>query len=151
MSCKQWGAPGVSPFFTERARTRAPQILSYAAVGGAALLVAPSGEVVMTSGSLTGVDLGRVTRLARGAVSASRSSFKLGSACVHTRPITAGWTLCVISSEIAPRVVLERLERASAVMALALVDGGSARSSGGGSAPSGSPAEVAAPTPPRMH
>jgi hypothetical protein len=44
MSRERWTTPGVSAFFTERARSRAPQILSYAAVGGAALLVAPSGE-----------------------------------------------------------------------------------------------------------
>lgn len=137
--------PGVSPFFTERARSRAPQILSYAAVGGAALLVAPSGEVVMMSGSVAEMDLDRVAHLANAAAAASRRSFKVGSACVHVTPITAGWTLCAISTEIAPGVILERLRRASAVMALALVDGGSPRSPGGGSAPSGSPTEVAIP------
>jgi hypothetical protein len=93
MRSERWSAPGVSPFFTERARTRAPQILSYAAVGGAALLVAPSGDVVMMSGSMVGLDLARVARLPNGTASASRRSFKVGSACVHVTPITAGWTL----------------------------------------------------------
>ncbi|HVJ88928.1 MAG TPA: hypothetical protein VM580_03930, partial [Labilithrix sp.] len=57
----------------------------------------------------------------------------------------AGWTLCAISTGIEPRIILERLRRASAVMALALVDGGSPGSPDGGAAPSGSPAEVAIP------
>ena len=145
MSRDRWSAPGISPFFTERARSRAPQILSYAAVGGAALLVAPSGEIVMASGSVAGMDVDRVASLAKGAASPSRRSFKVGGACVHVTPITAGWTLCAISTGIEPRIILERLRRASAVMALALVDGGSPGSRGGGSAPSGSPAEVALP------
>lgn len=140
MSRERWGAPGISPFFTDRARSRAPQILSYAAVGGAALLVAPSGELVMVSGSVAGIDLQRVARLARG-MSSTRGPFKIGDACVHAAPVTAGWTLCAIAVGIDPRIIADRLRRASGVMALALVDGGASGS--GGSAPSGSPAEIA--------
>jgi hypothetical protein len=144
MSRGRWGVPGVSPFFTERARKRAPEILSYAAAGGAALLVAPSGEIVMVSGSIGPLDPDRVARIASSAASDPRRSFKVGGACVYVAPVTAGWALCAISSGISPGAVLERLRRASAVMALALVDGGDApRSTGGGSAPSGAPAEVA--------
>lgn len=144
MSSGRWRALGVSPFFTERARDRAPQILSYASVGGAALLVAPSGEIVMMSGNSSGFDLDRVARLVSTASSDPRRSFKVGSACVHLTPVTAGWTLCAVSTGIQPGVILERLRRASAVMALALVDGGTVPGSpGGGSAPSGAPAEVA--------
>ena len=144
MSRERWSTPGVSPFFTERARSRASQILSYAAVGGAALLVDPSGEIVMASGSIGGIDAERLARLARGAASGPRGSFKVGSACVHVTPITAGWTLCAVSTGIPPGVILERLRRASAVMALALVDGGETPgSAGGGPAPSGAPVEIA--------
>jgi hypothetical protein len=139
---------GVSPFFTERARVRAPQILSYAAVGGAALLVAPSGELVMASGSAVGLDLDRVARLAR-AASASRRSFKVGDACVQATAITAGWTLCAISRGIQTGVIRERLQRASAVMALALLDGGSQGSPGAGPAPNSAPIELALTVRPR--
>lgn len=145
MSRERWNVPGLSPFVTERAQSRAPQILSYAAAGGAALLVAPSGEVVMTSGSIDGLPLQSVCRFAN---TASSRSFTVGNACVHVTPIVAGWKLCAVSQGIEPRVIIERLRRASAVMAYALVDAGSRDpqgSPGGGAAPSGSLAEVALP------
>jgi len=95
---------------------------------------------MMSGHVVAGLDVDRVARVASGA---ARRSFKLGSACVHVMPITAGWVLCAISnSAIEPRIILERLRRAGAVMALALVDGGSSGAPDGG-APSGSPASVA--------
>lgn len=150
MSRGRWCAPGVSPFFTERARKRAPEILSYAAAGGAALLVAPGGEIVMVSGSIAPLDADRVARIASTAASDPRRSFTVGGACVYVAPVTAGWALCAISAGVSPGAILERLRRASTVMALALVDGGDApRSTGGGSAPSGAPAEVTVRVRPR--
>jgi hypothetical protein len=58
-----WKRSGLSPFLSERARSRAPQVLSYAAVTGAALLVSPTGEVVLFAGTAE-ADLERVARLA---------------------------------------------------------------------------------------
>lgn len=57
-----WNAKGLSPFLSERARSRAPQVLSYAAVTGAAMLVSPSGEVVLFSGAAE-VDAERIAHL----------------------------------------------------------------------------------------
>jgi len=124
------------PFFTARARSRAPQILSYAAAGGAAVLVAPNGKVVMTRGDIAGLDIERVARVVSGA-SEPRRAFRVGSACVHAAPITAGWVLCAISTIHQPDEIRKRLLRASAVMAMALVDGGAGRPDGGSAPPGG--------------
>lgn len=135
----------MSPFLSERARKRAPQILSYAAVGGVAVLVSPRGEIVMVSGAATEVDLEGVARRVSGLASANgHRSFKVGNACVHALPVTMGWVLCVMSTlGVHPGPIVERLRRAGAVMAMALMDGAAPSSSGGGSGSGGAPAEVA--------
>ena len=138
-----WNTRGVSPFFTERARSRAPRILSYAAVGGTALLVDPSGQVVMVSGTVDGVDLEAVAQLAEAAAASHRRSFEFGGTSVQVAPVTAGWTLCALPVDLTPEAMNGRLARASAVMALALVDG--RRPCGSGSPPSGAAAEVVLP------
>jgi hypothetical protein len=53
----------VSPFLTERARSRAPQILAYAAFTGAAILVSPTGEVALSSGASVEIDAARIARI----------------------------------------------------------------------------------------
>jgi hypothetical protein len=116
---------GPSPFLTERARVRAPQVIEYAAVMGAAALVSPDGEIVLVSGLVADLDLGRLARTTQ-MVGAAKgyASFQLGDACVHAGPVRDDWTLCVVSlSEVAPAVVAERLRKAAHVLALALVDG----------------------------
>ena len=137
-----WNAKGLSPFLSERARSRAPQILSYAAVTGAAMLVSPSGEVVLFSGTAE-VDVERVVRVAAALGGASAvTSFAEGTTCIHAAPVCMGWMLCILSTVGAyPGQVIERLRRASEVLALALVDG-VATGSGGGPGPDGAPAEV---------
>jgi hypothetical protein len=135
-----WQLGGPSPFLTERARTRAPQVLSYAAVPGAAMLVAASGAVVLYSGEVSENDASRIGK----AVAAlgghhDGSSFRVGTTCVHGALVCQGWTLCVLStSGVHPSLVIERLRRASKVLALALFDGvppDSAGSAGSGGAP----------------
>jgi hypothetical protein len=140
----RWTTSGLSPFLSERARSRAPQVLSYAAVTGAALLVSPRGEVVLRSGAAE-VDDARVARLAAAlGGSTALVSFAHGSSCVHAAPVCMGWMLCVLSTVgAAPGQVIERLQRASAVLALALVDG-VAPGTAGGSGGHGAPAEVSA-------
>ena len=90
---------GPSPFLTERARTRAPQVLSYAAVAGAAMLVSPLGAVVLFSGDAPEVDADKIARIAS-ALAAGRDarSFRVGAMCVHAAPVCLGWTLCVLST-----------------------------------------------------
>jgi hypothetical protein len=138
-----WSSSGLSPFLSERARSRAPQVLSYAAVTGAAMLVSPRGEVVLLSGS-TEADVERVARLAEhlGGTSAV-VSFAHGNTCVHAAPVCMGWMLCIMSTVGAyPGQVVERLHRASAALALALVDGVSPGAGGGRHGPDGAPAQV---------
>ncbi|MCW5813343.1 MAG: hypothetical protein KIT84_20105 [Labilithrix sp.] len=53
-----------SPFLTERARIRAPVVMSFAAAAGAALLVSPHGEVVLADGALGEVDAMHIARRA---------------------------------------------------------------------------------------
>lgn len=137
---------GSSPFLTERARARAPQILSYAAVTGGALLLAPNGKVVLFSGAAGEADLERIARIAAALGAADKVvAFKEHNVCVHAAPVCMGWTLCVLSTVGAfPGDVVERLRRASAVMALALVDGVPSGGGTGGAGPEGAPAEVMA-------
>ncbi len=138
-----WSRSGLSPFLSERARSRAPQVLSYAAVTGAAMLVSPSGEVVLRSGA-TEADVERVARLAEhlGGNNAV-VSFAHGNTCVHAAPVCVGWMLCIMSTVGAyPGQVIERLHRARAVLALALVDSVSPGAGGGRHGPDGAPAEV---------
>ncbi len=144
--------PAASPFLSARARERAPQVLAFAAVTGAAILVGPSGRVALVSGAAPDVELERVARLARVLGAAEREvSFRDGLACVHAAPVAMGWVLCAISVVAAsPVEVAARVRRASAVLALALADGidrgGSGSPPGGG----GAPAEVrVAPRRPR--
>lgn len=138
-----WSMGGPSPFLTERARTRAPQVLSYAAVPGAAMLVSPSGAVVLFRGDAPEVDADRIARTAT-ALGASHevTSFRVGTVCVHAAPVCQGWTLCVLSTAgVHPSFVIERLRRASHVLALALEDG-VGRGGHGGSGDGGAPAEA---------
>jgi hypothetical protein len=145
-----WQRGGPSPFLTERARARAPQILAYAAAPGAAMLVAPSGAVVLSSGEASDVDACRVAH-AVAALGANHevSSFRLGTTCVHAAPVGHGFALCILSTAgVHPSLVIERLRRASHVLALALADG--VRPDSGGSGSGGAPAVVfAAPLPAR--
>lgn len=145
-----WSVGGPSPFLTERARTRAPQVVSYAAVAGAAMLVSPRGAVVLSSGEASEVDAGRIAEsVASLGASDAISSFRVGTACVYAAPVCSGWALCVVSTTgVQPSVVIERLRRASHVPALALADSNAPGPHGSGSG--GAPAEVfAARLPPR--
>jgi len=142
-----WNARGLSPFLSERARSRAPQILSYAAVTGAAMLVSPTGEVALFSGAAPEVDIARIARVAQARCGRSLvASFPWNTVCVHATPVAMGWVLCVISTAgTYPGHIMERVRRASAVLALALalVDGGAQGAGGGGGAASGgAPAAV---------
>ncbi|MBX3193322.1 MAG: hypothetical protein KF819_40445 [Labilithrix sp.] len=142
MGLAGWKTGGPSPFLTERARARAPRILSYAAAPGAAMLVSPAGDVALFSGAALELDLARVARAAS-ALGATRelASFHVGDACAHVATVCHGWTLCVVSTAgVHPSFVIERLRRASAVFAMALLDGsaggsGSHGDTGGGGAP----------------
>jgi hypothetical protein len=110
------------------------------------MLVTPKGEVVMVSGSAADVNLAKIARQANALGAAeTRRAFKVGSACVHALPITMGWMLIVVSTvAVHPGPILERLRRASAVMALALVDVDPPTSPGGGSSPSGAAPVISA-------
>lgn len=132
-----WKLRDAYAFMTERARTRAPQIIDYAAAPGAAFLVAPNGEIVLEGGTTVDIDVVRVARKASAFV-ASRDSavFVERRTCVHAVSVHDGWTLCVLSTGgLASELVRDRTKRAAHVLALALVDGvrggGSDRGSGG--------------------
>lgn len=110
-------------------------------MSGAALLVSPRGEVALVSGTALDVDLEGIAR--RAIAVGGANAHEVGNACVHALPVTMGWMLCVVSTlRVHPGPILERLRRAGAVMALALVDGSSPMSGEGGSSPSGAPAVV---------
>jgi hypothetical protein len=134
-----WNLGGASPFLSERARTRAPQVLLYAAVAGAAMLISPAGAVVLFSGEAPEIDIARVARSAAALSGHDSISFRVGATCVHAAPVCLGWVLCVLSTAgVQPSLVIDRLRRASHVLALALTDGvrpGGSSGSGGGSAP----------------
>ena len=140
-----WKQGGPSPFLTERARIRAPQVIQYAAVPGAAMLVSPAGAVVLWTGDAGEVDAVRVARSVAGLGARHEvTSFRIGTACVHAAPVCHGWMLCVLStSGVNPSFVIERLRRASYVLALALVDG-VAPGGPGDAGSGGAPAEVSA-------
>ena len=128
MAREGWSAPGVTPFFSARARVRAPVILEHAAIGGGALLIGPNGEVVMAS---------------RGAV-----RMESPGARYHVQEVIDGWAICAIelpSANVEESELVERLRKASKVMRLALIDREPGGSSGDGIPPSGAPAEVALP------
>jgi hypothetical protein len=92
MGAGGWNAKGLSPFLSGRARSRAPQVLSYAAVTGAAMLVSPGGEVVLFSGTAAEVDVERIVRVAAALGGASAvTSFAEGTTCVHAAPVCMGW------------------------------------------------------------
>jgi hypothetical protein len=107
------------------------------------MLVSPSGAVVLFSGDAAEVDAGRIARRAT-VLSAGHevTSFRAGTVCVHVAPVCQGWTLCVLSTAgVHPSFVIERLRRASHVLALALEDGVGTRGPGG-SGDGGAPAEA---------
>lgn len=107
------------------------------------MLLSPSGAVVLFSGDASEVDTERIARTvtALGAHHAV-TSFSAGSVCVHAAPVCHGWTLCVLSTVgVHPSFVIERLRRASYVLALALEDGVE-RGGRGGSSDGGAPAEM---------
>ena len=140
-----WRAAPLSPFVSERARSRAPQILAFAGLTGAAALVAPDNEIVLSSGTAADIDLTHVACVAR-MVGGGRGvvSFREGASCVHAKPVVDGWMLCIVSTfGVTPALVIDRLERASHVLALALRDGGGVGGGSTGSGPSGASAEVA--------
>ena len=107
------------------------------------MLVSPTSEVVLFSGA-TEADLDGIARIAGALGGAAKVvAFKDENTCVHAAPVCMGWMLCLLSTVGAyPHDVVERLRRASAVMALALVDGVPPGSGGGHSGPDGAPAEV---------
>jgi hypothetical protein len=144
-----WSDKGLSPFLTERARSRAPHILSYAASGGAALLISPRGDVALLEGAAPELNLERLARVTQGRCGCSVTvSFAWGSTCVYGIPIAMGWVLCVLPADgVHPGHVLERLRRASAVLALAFEDGGIPNAGNGGAPPEGgAPAHAFVPT-----
>jgi hypothetical protein len=116
-----------SPFGTPRAAARAPQVLEYAAAMGSAILVSPSGAIAMTAGAAD-VDFGPIARIATTLASRTRESeepisFPHGTSCVHVARVSAGWTLCaVVTFDVAPAAIAERLRRAAYVLGLALRD-----------------------------
>jgi len=139
-----WSVAGLSPFLSERARRRAPKILSYAAVSGAAMLISPRGEIALMEGAAPEVDVKRLARVAQTRCGSSVSmSFPWGKACVYAMPISMGWVLCVLSTTgVDPGQVVERLRRASAVLALALADATPIASGGASPPDSGAPAQA---------
>lgn len=140
MGTGSWKLGGASPFLTERAQARAPQVLAYAAVAGAAMIVSATGEIVLSSGEAIEVDLARIARIA--ASCDAVRSFRHGTICVHIAPISRGWSLCVLSTAgVQPMLVVERLRRASYVLALALIDG-MPPNQGGPNGEGGAPAEL---------
>ena len=145
MTTPHW-TTGPLPFLSDRARQRAPQILAYAAVTGAAMLISPAGEVVLFRGSAVDVDANSLARLAaRAAARADRDVATLAyeGVCVHATALTMGWTLCLISNlGSAPPTVLDRLERAGKAMRLALLDGPPPSGRGSASGSGGAPAEM---------
>ncbi len=108
------------------------------------MLVSPAGDVVMTSGDLAEVDLAHVARVAHGLGGGGDVvSFKHENVCVHAAPVAVGWVLCVLSTVgAAPNVIVERLGRASRVLALALADGPGPVRDDGGAGGGAAPAEV---------
>lgn len=107
------------------------------------MLVSPSGAVVLLRGDAPEADADWIAQRAT-ALGAGRAvtSFRAGVVCVHAAPVCHGWTLCVLSTlGVHPSFVIERLRRASHVLALALEDriGTGGR---GGSSDGGAPAEV---------
>ena len=106
------------------------------------MLVSPSGAVVLMSGDTPEADADRIARTAS-ALGACHTvtSFRAGTVSVHAAPVCHGWTLCVLSTVgVHPSFVIERLRRASHVLALALADG--IGTGGHGSGDGGAPAEV---------
>jgi hypothetical protein len=107
------------------------------------MLVSPAGAVVLSTGDAAEVDATRVARTvvglgARHAV----TSFRIGTTCVHAATVSHGWMLCVLSTAgVNPTFVIERLRRASHVLALALADG-VAPGGPGDAGSGGAPAEV---------
>lgn len=143
-----WKRGGASPFLTTRAHARAPQVIEYAAAGGAAALVSPNGQIVLSAGTAVDVDLARIARAAR-LFGATRSdvSFRVGQTCVQAAPVLQGWTLCVLSiPAIAPSVIAQRLHKAAHVLALALADGVPPSGAGTPHGPAHAEAVVFAPT-----
>lgn len=150
MSRDGWRLDGPSPFFTERARERAPKIVDYAAAPGAAFLVSPAGDVVLYSGSINDAEASKIAGAVGSRGDADGVRFlRLDGKWVHFASVCGGWVLCVVSTTATDLdVTLDRTRRASRVLAMALVDGGAPGSSGG-AAPSGAPAEVFAELPRR--
>lgn len=89
------------------------------------MLVSPAGAVVLSTGDAAEVDAARVARTVVGLGARHEvTSFRLGTVCVHAAPVCQGWMLFVLSTAgVNPTFVIERLRRASYVLALALVDG----------------------------
>jgi hypothetical protein len=135
-------------FVTERARLRAPQILEYLGVVGAALLVSPTGRVVLSSGAVEDdVDAEGIARRLAAVVPDKAEivrSIRMHNTCIHALSIGHGWMLCALGTNgIDPGIVTTRLKRAGHVLDLALRDGWpSSPTGGGGSAPSGAPAHA---------
>ncbi|AKV02285.1 hypothetical protein AKJ09_08948 [Labilithrix luteola] len=138
-----WKLGASSPFLSDRARARAPQIVDYAAAGGGAILVSPAGDVVLSRGTNDDLERRLVVRTARQLGGAERlASFQVGRFCVHAAPVRDGWMLCTLScASISPTILVDRLKRASHVMALALLDGEMPKG-GGSSGPQSASARI---------
>jgi hypothetical protein len=78
-----WKIRSSYAFFTERARTRAPQIVDYAAAPGGAFLVAPSGEIALAGGAATDIDVERIARMVAHGGTHDERSFEHDGFCVH--------------------------------------------------------------------
>lgn len=131
----------MTPFLTPRVRDRSLQIVAWAGVTGAALLFSDH-DSMFAGDRASDID---AADLARRATMTSHGmttwSFPYDGACATATTVAEGWTLCVVSTVgAAPSAVMERLERAAHVLALAL------RASGvpheGGTPPTGAPAQA---------
>jgi hypothetical protein len=132
----------MKPYLSERVRDRSMAVIAWAGVTGAALLFSDQGDAFSAGDrarDLDAVDLARRATLT--AHGMTTWSFPYDGACAHATTVAEGWTLCVVSTVGAtPAAVIERLERAAHVLALALRASGMPRE--GGTPPAGAPAHA---------
>lgn len=100
------------------------------------------GDVLSAGDGASDLDVGDLARRATMTAHGMTTwSFPYEGACAHATTVAEGWTLCVVSTVGAtPTAVIERLERAAHVLALALRVSGVPRE--GGTPPTGAPASV---------
>lgn len=132
----------MKPFLSDRVRDRSAAVVAWAGVTGAALLFSDDGDVLSAGDGASDLDVGDLARRATMTAHGMTTwSFPYEGACAHATTVAEGWTLCVVSTVGAtPTAVIERLERAAHVLALALRVSGVPRE--GGTPPTGAPASV---------